>query len=1025
MLETETRAAVIPSYVVWRATIGTTDPVEFWFAGKETYLMKRSFRLSFFVMLALVASGLPSAWALTHDNHGHSYDIPLPNFRHAGTASAESELAGTEVSNRFGQTNGGNWHVHRWNPQTGTPSWLYGSGVNVANSLLDDVDAERVARDVIAANPDVFRADNENLRFVSSPTGLGKRAVHFQQTYEGVDVWMGRVHLTFTEAGRLFVMGSDYYSGIDVSPTPSLSLQDAKDIAAGDLPFNYATDTIEEDGQLLILPVSVDETTVKYHLVWRVRVRTESPLGWWMTHVDAHTGEILWRFNEVCFTDFTGNATSDVQFSTYCEDETAEISAHLNLTVSGVGSTTTDANGDWSVSYGGSDNRTVTSSFIGPYIRVYNYNGSESSFSGTATPGVPFTIAWNDANARQDERDTFDAVNDIHDFFQEFDPDWGYVNQQISAYVNRTDFYCPGNAWWDGTINFCAAGGGYGNTGEMQGVVHHEFGHGIQASILGSQGNEGLGEGNSDIMSNFMTQESIIGRGFYQGNCTSGIRNSDNNLQYPEDLNGSVHHDGQIIAGFHWDFLMLMEAQYGQEQAYILGAERWHYGRVLEHPFYQDDQVLATFIADDDDGNLDNGTPHHAMLCEAASNHSYECPEVLIGVFIDHTPVESREEVGDVDVIANIYSYSATLIPDQILLSYQINGGGFDQVIMDPTGNPDEFVGVIPSLTHSSEVGYYLEATDTDNNYASEPIGAPAELHNFVVAPLEAIVEEDAEAGSPDWTHEAASGGFGDQWHLSTTRNHTPAGATSWKCGDTGAGDYASLLDAALVTPTFDLLAYSRLKFWQWIEAEESGAYPGRAYDGGLVEISIDGGAWTQIFPNGGYTHTIREGSTAGPFLEGTDVFSGTVDWHEVVFDLTEFSGSAQLRFRFGSDGADTREGWYVDDVLIEGFLVGYSGIEEQLTRRVLQLSSADPNPFMSRTTLSYSLPEQADVLLQVFDLSGRVVRTLKNETQTAGTYRVEWDGRGDDTRLLPAGVYLTRLRAGLDEVATKVIVAH
>ncbi len=978
------------------------------------------------VTLGLLTGGLTGARAWTPDSQSTDYEIPLPDFGIATYTSAETELASSQVVSRFAAANGGNWHVHRWNPYTDTPVAFYGSGIDVATSLRDEVDAERVARDIIATNPQLFRADNANLRFVDSPTGMGKRAVHFQQTHEGVDVWMGRVQLTFTEAGRLFVMGSECYSGIDVSPIPSLSLMDAQDIAAVDLPFNERTDTIEEDGQLLVLPVPLDETNVEYHLVWRVRIHTESPLGKWLCHVDAHTGEILWRTNEICFTDFAGNAESSVQFSTYCNGEGTEIAPHLELTVTDVGSTTTDYDGNWTVPYAGSDSHEVTSSFIGPYIRVYNYNGAESQFSDTATPGIPFTISWSDANSRQDERDVFDAINDIHDYFQTFDPDWPYVNDQMLAYVNRTDGYCPGNAWWNGTINFCAAGGGYANTGELQGVVHHEFGHGIQWSILGSQGNEGLGEGNSDIMLNLMCLESIIGRGFYEGNCLGGIRDSDNTLQYPEDLNGSVHHDGQIIAGFHWDFWELMEAEYGTEQARILCGERWHFGRVLEEPWYQPDQVLATFIADDDDGNLDNGTPHHEYLCEAAMNHGFECPPILLsGVYISHTPVASHDEVGDVDVVARILSYNAPLIPEEILLNYQVNGGLVEQVIMTPTGNLDEFVGVIPNLQQPSEVGYFLEARDTDDNYSSHPEDAPATLHMFVVAPQVDHVSEDVETGSPDWTHEAASGGFNDEWHISTERNHTAAGDNSWKCGDTGTGDYGNLLDAALMTPVFDLLPYGRLTFWQWIETDTSTAYPEYAYDGGIVELSLDGGAFMQIFPVEGYTHQIRHGINPGPFPEGLMVFAGSRDWHQINFDLSAYEGDAQIRFRFGTDYGANREGWYIDDVLIEGFQVGYSGVEDQMTKRVLHLSSADPNPFLARTTIHYALPTQADATLQVFDLSGRVVRTLMRESQPAGNYRVEWDGRDDATRHLPAGVYLVRLKAGEGTVSSKIIVAE
>ncbi len=56
--------------------------------------------------------------------------------------------------------------------------------------------------------------------------------------------------------------------------------------------------------------------------------------------------------------------------------------------------------------------------------------------------------------------------------------------------------------------------------------------------------------------------------------------------------------------------------------------------------------------------------------------------------------------------------------------------------------------------------------------------------------------------------------------------------------------------------------------------------------------------------------------------------------------------------------------------------------------------------------------PDQlpAPVDLRIFDLSGRLVRTLLSGSQPAGTHRVLWDGRDGDGRDAPSGVYLYRL---------------
>jgi len=69
------------------------------------------------------------------------------------------------------------------------------------------------------------------------------------------------------------------------------------------------------------------------------------------------------------------------------------------------------------------------------------------------------------------------------------------------------------------------------------------------------------------------------------------------------------------------------------------------------------------------------------------------------------------------------------------------------------------------------------------------------------------------------------------------------------------------------------------------------------------------------------------------------------------------------------------------------------------------------PNPFKSQTAICYSLPTECKVTLSVYDISGRVVRTLVNQHQTSNIYSVNWDGRDDTGRTLAQGVYFYRIR--------------
>ncbi|MDG5768118.1 endo-1,4-beta-xylanase [Balneolales bacterium ANBcel1] len=73
------------------------------------------------------------------------------------------------------------------------------------------------------------------------------------------------------------------------------------------------------------------------------------------------------------------------------------------------------------------------------------------------------------------------------------------------------------------------------------------------------------------------------------------------------------------------------------------------------------------------------------------------------------------------------------------------------------------------------------------------------------------------------------------------------------------------------------------------------------------------------------------------------------------------------------------------------------------------ELSQNYPNPFNPTTQIRYEVAEQADVSLQVYDITGRLVQTLVNNTaQAPGQYSVTFDGSN-----LASGVYLYRLQAG------------
>jgi hypothetical protein len=84
-----------------------------------------------------------------------------------------------------------------------------------------------------------------------------------------------------------------------------------------------------------------------------------------------------------------------------------------------------------------------------------------------------------------------------------------------------------------------------------------------------------------------------------------------------------------------------------------------------------------------------------------------------------------------------------------------------------------------------------------------------------------------------------------------------------------------------------------------------------------------------------------------------------------------------------------------------------------------IHLAQNYPNPFNPTTEIQFSLPNQVNVTLEVYDITGRLVTTLINENMSTGNYSVTWDATNRFGQTVSSGVYLYRLQAG-DIVETK-----
>ena len=81
------------------------------------------------------------------------------------------------------------------------------------------------------------------------------------------------------------------------------------------------------------------------------------------------------------------------------------------------------------------------------------------------------------------------------------------------------------------------------------------------------------------------------------------------------------------------------------------------------------------------------------------------------------------------------------------------------------------------------------------------------------------------------------------------------------------------------------------------------------------------------------------------------------------------------------------------------------------------------PNPFNPGTVIAFELSNRARVSLNVYDLGGRLVRTLVDgQYLDRGRHEAAWDGRGRSGNLMASGVYIYRLEAGTQSESRRMV---
>jgi hypothetical protein len=87
--------------------------------------------------------------------------------------------------------------------------------------------------------------------------------------------------------------------------------------------------------------------------------------------------------------------------------------------------------------------------------------------------------------------------------------------------------------------------------------------------------------------------------------------------------------------------------------------------------------------------------------------------------------------------------------------------------------------------------------------------------------------------------------------------------------------------------------------------------------------------------------------------------------------------------------------------------------------------SAVAGNPFKLQTNIQYTLRDSGPVQIRIYSVNGQLVRTLREDLATPGSYEARWNGRDDSGRTAPSGIYFVSIKQGTESSQTRIVLAR
>lgn len=362
---------------------------------------------------------------------------------------------------------------------------------------------------------------------------------------------------------------------------------------------------------------------------------------------------------------------------------------------------------------------------------------------------------------------------------------------------------------------------------------------------------------------------------------------------------------------------------------------------------------------------------------------------------ITHTAIANTGSTNPITISATIVDASGL---DSVDIYYRTDSIWKGPYTMTKSIN-DTFQYIISGQPQGNKVDYYIRAIDSSgfNNTAYHPQYAPTTYHTYEIIPsiFEFPYFENFETSTATtWQHKAdlKTGNTGvnpeDYWELGTpAKTNFNAAYSGTKAYVTNLyGNYGSYSRSSLMSPLFDLSSAKQptLTFYHKYDADY--------YDGARIDYTINDGFTWQVLGSYGdssgknWYNTSSVYSASSPVVRPGWSGNAGASFIKSSYNLSAFNTpGAFIRFRFvftSEWGGGSNEGWIVDDIRITD-LSDSAGILSEYN--FLFLWQNYPNPAANSTKILYSIPQQGDVTLKIFDITGNLVYYSFTQNQTVG----------------------------------------